>query len=125
MILYKTSRDNMHEVEKKWGYELWIENNKDFCGKLLHIKACKGTSMHFHVLKHETMYVKSGCLIVDYIDTDDGQEHYIELFAGESVYIKQGLPHRLRASSKGDCNVFEFSTQHFDSDSYRVGPRCV
>ena len=22
-------------IEKKWGYELWIHNDKEYCGKLL------------------------------------------------------------------------------------------
>ena len=24
-----------HRVDKKWGYELWVHNDEDYCGKLL------------------------------------------------------------------------------------------
>jgi len=31
-----------------------------------------------------------------------------------------GQPHQMLALEEGSC-IFEISTQHFDSDSYRVG----
>jgi hypothetical protein len=33
-------------------------------------------------------------------------------------YIYPGLRHQMQAVE--DCELFEFSTEHFDSDSYRV-----
>ena len=47
------------KVDKDWGSELWLANNKefDYCGKILTIKPGKGTSMHFHSNKHETFYI--------------------------------------------------------------------
>lgn len=50
-------------VEKKWGYELWIHNDPQYCGKLL-VFPEKGNhfSMHYHMIKNETWYVQSGSL---------------------------------------------------------------
>jgi len=36
MKKYKPKKYN-----KKWGYELWIENNQYYCGKLLHVVSKK------------------------------------------------------------------------------------
>ena len=42
----------------------------------------------------------------------------IVLKAGDTVRQLPGQPHQLEALTEGE--VFEVSTQHFDSDSYRV-----
>ena len=43
------------KVQKAWGYELWVHNDSQYCGKLL-VFAEKGDkfSMHYHMLKNET-----------------------------------------------------------------------
>ena len=49
------------KVEKAWGYELWIHNDSDYCGKLLvFTKQGNKFSMHYHLKKKETWYVQSG-----------------------------------------------------------------
>jgi hypothetical protein len=40
------------------------------------------------------------------------------LNAGDNFHVYQGLRHQMVALE--DSELFEFSTQHFDSDSYRV-----
>ena len=42
----------------------------------------------------------------------------IILEAGDTFYIPPGLKHQ--AIALLDTNVFEFSTTHFDEDSYRI-----
>ena len=42
----------------------------------------------------------------------------ILLDPGMKFYIYPGLRHQMQAVE--DCELFEFSTEHFDSDSYRV-----
>ena len=37
---------------------------------------------------------------------------------GDVVTIPRGMPHQLEALENGE--IFEISTQHFDTDSYRV-----
>ena len=42
-------------VEKKWGYELWIHNDSEYCGKLLvFTKERNRFSMHYHIQKKES-----------------------------------------------------------------------
>jgi len=75
-------------------------------------------SMHYHLIKDETWYVKEGVFLYRYIDTNTAETHEIELREGDSVRQFPGQPHQLIAITDGI--VFEVSTEHFDDDSYRV-----
>jgi mannose-6-phosphate isomerase-like protein (cupin superfamily) len=110
---------NAKIVDKAWGYELWIHNDEDYCGKVLHFNKGAMFSMHYHLLKDETWYVSSGKYILYGIDPDRADEYKISLNVGDVVEVKKGMPHQLYAVQGGD--IFEISTQHFDEDSYRVG----
>jgi quercetin dioxygenase-like cupin family protein len=108
----------MKVVEKGWGRELWIHNDEKYCGKLLFFKAGKKCSLHYHVLKHETFYVQSGRLWVK-LGTCNSSEYSIHLLTpGMSLEIAPGVVHQMTAIE--DVELFEFSTQHFDEDSYRL-----
>jgi mannose-6-phosphate isomerase-like protein (cupin superfamily) len=107
-------------VEKSWGYELWIHNDSQYCGKLLvFTKAGNHFSMHYHMIKNETWYVQSGEFQYDWIDTENGKRGYTTLKEGDVVYIERGSPHKLIALDD-NATIFEVSTEHFDSDSYRI-----
>ena len=114
---------NIHEcpectVPKGWGEELIITNNELYCGKILKFrKGCK-FSMHYHLIKDETWYVSSGKFIYRWINTQDGTVHERIIKVGDTVRQRPGEPHQLECLEKGE--VFEVSTQHFDSDSYRI-----
>jgi quercetin dioxygenase-like cupin family protein len=103
-------------VEKGWGYELWIHNDEKYCGKLLFFKAGKKCSLHYHKLKHETFYVQSGKLNCTFIE--DTISYHETLGPGDIKEIHPGLIHQMEAVE--DTVMFEFSTQHFDEDSYRL-----
>ena len=52
-------------VDKTWGYELWIYNNIEYCGKLLvFTKERNRFSMHYHLIKKESWYVQEGDYVV-------------------------------------------------------------
>ena len=105
--------------EKGWGHELWIVNNEKYCGKLLHFKQGKRCSWHFHKLKDETFYLQSGQLQVWFSDDDDHSSARVRyLNPGDSMHIYPGLRHQMLAIKESE--LFEFSTQHFDTDSYRI-----
>ena len=107
-------------VEKKWGYELWIHNDSQYCGKLLvFTKSGNKFSMHYHMIKDETWYVQKGAFQFDWIDTENGERCYTIIKTGDVVYIQKGLPHQLVAMEDNSV-VFEVSTEHFDNDSYRI-----
>tara|TARA_Y100000361_G_scaffold153719_1_gene176345 strand:- start:2016 stop:2387 length:372 start_codon:yes stop_codon:yes gene_type:complete len=111
---------NTKFVNKSWGSELWIVNDKenDYCGKILEIDPGKGTSLHFHSNKHETFFVLEGDLELTIIDTETCEPSLICLRKGDTFVLDRNVPHRLEAS--GGCKVMEISTFHEDSDSYRV-----
>lgn len=118
-------------VPKGWGYEDWIVNKEQYCGKLLFFKKGKKCSLHYHKLKDEVFYIQSGKVKVFW--TDD-LEHALKLGQmsvlvgnslqetilekGDNFHIPPGRVHQMLALE--DTELFEFSTQHFDSDSYRI-----
>ncbi len=106
-------------VPKGWGFEKWIVNNKEYCGKLLYFVKGKKCSWHYHKLKDEVFYVQSGKILVKYSVSDDiTQADEIILKKGDNFHVFRGLKHQMMALE--DTELFEFSTQHFDSDSYRI-----
>lgn len=107
-------------IEKKWGYELWIHNDFEYCGKLLVFTQNRNRfSMHYHIQKKETWYIQQGRFQFNWIDVENGKLESKTLEQGETVLIERGLPHQLIALADNSI-VFEVSTQHFDEDSYRV-----
>ena len=105
-------------IPKGWGSELIIENNELYCGKILQFKAGCKFSMHYHLEKDETWYVNSGAFLYRWIDTENADLHEQELVVGDTVRQRPGQPHQIEAITDGE--IFEVSTHHEDSDSYRV-----
>ena len=106
---------------KGWGYEKWIVNKEDYCGKLLHMIKGKKSSWHYHTLKDETFYLQDGKILLKYSDDDDIKKaKEIVLNRGDKFHIYRGLRHQMFALE--DTDLFEFSTQHFEHDSNRVIP---
>ena len=113
------SQIEIEHVDKGWGYEKWIVNKKEYCGKLLFFNKGKRCSWHFHKLKDEVFYLQSGKLRVYFSDQDNIDEaDHIILNPGENFHVYAGLRHQMIALE--DSELFEFSTQHFDYDSYRI-----
>jgi mannose-6-phosphate isomerase-like protein (cupin superfamily) len=106
-------------VPKGWGREVWIANNDLYCGKILEIKKGKRCSLHYHKLKTESFYLHSGRLrVLTKRSAEAEATEEFELRAGECMDIPTGLVHQMEALE--DAELFEFSTQHFDSDSHRL-----
>ena len=106
-------------VNKGWGYEKWIVNNKKYCGKLLFFNKGKRCSWHYHKIKDEVFYLQSGLLRVYYSEDNNLQTAQQKLLMpGENFHVYTGLRHQMIALE--DSELFEFSTQHFDSDSHRI-----
>lgn len=117
----------INTVSKKWGYELWIENNSQYCGKHLHVMPNKQCSVHYHKNKKETFYVIDGELIIEYSSCLDRSnwENMINiniklLSKGESFTIEPFTAHRFYSGSKSSCDFIEISTHHNDNDSFRL-----
>jgi len=110
---------SMNYVKKGWGHEKWIVNKPEYCGKLLYFDAGKRCSWHYHVLKDEVFYLQSGKMMIYYSDGSDISKAKQKILSpGENFHVYRGLRHQMVALE--DSELFEFSTQHFDSDSYRI-----
>jgi quercetin dioxygenase-like cupin family protein len=106
-------------VPKGWGFEKWIVNNKEYCGKLLYFVKGKKCSWHYHDLKDETFYIQSGKILLRYSEEDDliiSDELILE--KGDKFHVTRGMRHQMQGLE--DTELFEFSTQHFESDSIRI-----
>ena len=136
----------MHKIKivpKGWGFERWIVNKEEYCGKELFILARRCTSLHMHKIKDETLYVAEGTLRIEYLepslwnhkqDLDVMSEWWKRqsfvldsgvvstcLTQGDAFHIPPYMIHQLKGQD-GDVRLFEFSTQHFNEDSYRIIP---
>ena len=106
-------------VSKGWGFEKWIVNCEKYCGKILYFVKGKKCSWHYHKIKDEVFYITSGKILVRYSDHNDiNTAKEIILGPGDNFHVHTGLKHQMEALE--DTELFEFSTQHFDEDSYRL-----
>lgn len=113
-------KERLKIVSKGWGFEKWIVNNEKYCGKILYMIKDYKCSWHYHKIKDETFYVQSGKIILYYstTNTDVTRANKVVLGPGDHFHIPVGLKHQMYALE--DTELFEFSTQHFDEDSYRI-----
>lgn len=119
MKIFSRASEAIKRVPKGWGYEDWIVNCEQYCGKLLYFYAGKKCSWHYHETKDEVFYIQSGKIIVRYSDEDDLKNAKEKvLVAGDKFHVYTGLRHQMEAVE--DTELFEFSTEHFDEDSYRI-----
>ena len=118
--MLKNSIDlHIKHVDKGWGWEKWIVNSEEYCGKLLFFENGKRCSWHYHKLKDEVFYLQSGMMMVYYSEEDDiSKAQQFVLTPGCNFHVYRGLRHQMVALQ--DSELFEFSTQHFDSDSHRI-----
>lgn len=114
-------------VSKGWGYEHWFVNKKEYCGKLLFFKRGRKCSFHYHKIKDETFYIHKGRLKVWWSMDDNLPTLTVKgdvaggitiLESGDTFYVPTGMRHMMEGLE--DTEMFEFSTQHFDNDSYRI-----
>ena len=112
-------RKPVHIEPKGWGREVWIANNDCYCGKILEIRQGKRCSLHYHKLKTETFCLRAGKLKVRVKESAAAEsvEEFI-LGPGDCTDVPAGMVHQMEALE--DSELLEFSTQHFETDSYRL-----
>lgn len=105
-------------VKKPWGAEYWFaEVPGKYLGKVLFIKAGMHTSLHYHLIKEETMLVVAGTL--DYMQEYKNKKRIRrKVKVGGKVHIVCKVKHSLGAADK-DVLLFEVSSC-FTTDSVRV-----
>lgn len=101
-------------VEKAWGREEWLVNEKEYCAKYLFVNQGACCSMHYHPVKKETFICLSGELSIE-ID-----RLFYDLTPGmKPVTILPSIPHQF--FGKGEDNILlEVSTHHSDEDVVRL-----
>ena len=115
----RRTRPPVRIVPKGWGREIWIANGPLYCGKILEINEGKRCSLHYHRIKTESFYLRSGRLKIRVKEYPEAQTiEEFELVAGQCMDVSPGLVHQMDALEKAE--LYEFSTQHLDSDSYRL-----
>ena len=109
-------------VPKGWGYEKWIANSPEYCGKLLFIKKTKRCSWHYHKLKDETFYITEGRFQLDWVDTKDASTKTVFLESNDTWRIPPMVPHQVTCISHGGT-IIEVSTHDDpeDNDNFRIG----
>jgi len=76
-------------------------------------------SWHYHKIKRETFYLQSGSIKLFYSFEDSLDDaDVIVLHKGDKFEVPVGLRHQMIALE--DTELFEFSTQHMEEDSYRI-----
>lgn len=111
--------DAIQLVPKGWGYEKWIVNCDQYCGKILHMVKGKRCSWHMHKIKDEVFYVQSGKIKIYYGWSDMlDMASVATLEKGDKFHVPTEMRHQMIALE--DTELFEFSTEHFDEDSYRL-----
>jgi len=107
-----TEGASMNLINKVWGSELVITNNKLYCSKILNLKKQFICSYHRHEIKDETFYVLSGVILLRY----NGKEIFMEA-EDNPVRIRPGEYHSFLGIHHS--RILEVSTQDFKEDSYR------
>jgi len=100
----------MEEIKiklKPWGKEIWFAETEKYAGKIIEILKGNRNSLHFHEVKHETLYIDEGSIKIIYgIDSKNLQEKI--LYKGDKFIIAPYTIHRLQAIE--DSKIFEVST---------------
>ena len=91
----------MNYVPKGWGFEKWIVNCDEYCGKLLYFVKGKRCSWHYHKLKDEVFYIQSGRMLVKYSDEDNIDD-------AKEVILEKGDNFHVSQSRSGGCILISF-----------------
>ena len=103
-------------IKKPWGKEVFLEVNKKYMFKRLHMKKGHRCSLQYHIKKKETIYVLSGELKI-YIGKNKNNLGSKIYKKGSSVTIEPRTIHRMKA--KKNCFYLEASTP-YNSDVIRL-----
>jgi len=88
----------------------------------LFVKQGHHLSFHHHDVKDEVLYVHSGRMWMMWKNSSEAPEdnpiQQIEMPPGYAFHAEPGAVHQMQAVE--DTLIIEFSTQHFDEDSFRT-----
>jgi len=109
-------------VNKTWGYEMWIHNDSEYCGKLLVFERDGfKTSLVFHKEKYKSWFVNAGKFKIRYIDISTGEIKEAVLEEGKTVDFGALGPHQVEAILPNSV-IFEVGTANYIEDRFRLAP---
>lgn len=94
-------------IEKPWGREVWLAVSDKYAGKIIEINRGERTSLQYHKVKHETIYLRDGLLRIELED-----KKQVTLSPGDAIILEPGDIHRLEALE--DVRIIEISTPELD-----------
>jgi mannose-6-phosphate isomerase len=103
-------------VEKPWGRELWIAHTDKYALKIIEFRKGTRSSLQYHVVKQEHIYVESGELQMER-ENEAGEMVTLVLHPGDVIDNQPGRKHRVTALE--DTRLIEVSTPELD-DVVRV-----
>jgi quercetin dioxygenase-like cupin family protein len=106
----------MKTVEKPWGREIWLAHTDRYALKIIEFNKGFRSSLQYHNLKHEHIYIDSGKLQLE-LENEDGVLEVLILNPGDVVENKPGRKHR--ATALEATRLFEVSTPELE-DVVRV-----
>ncbi|MEO8570436.1 MAG: cupin domain-containing protein [Chloroflexota bacterium] len=98
-------------VDKPWGHELIWAHTDRYVGKILVIEAGARLSLQRHLVKDESILVRSGRLRLT-LEDDAGELTVVELGAGDHRHVPTGRIHRYEAIERTE--LLEVSTPELD-----------
>lgn len=98
-------------VEKPWGYELIWAETEQYVGKILHVNAGETSSLQYHEMKDETIFLLTGRMLFQAGPNVEALVDY-HMVSGERYHVTTGTVHRMVAET--DCDILEASTPHLD-----------
>lgn len=103
-------------VKKKWGLEIILANNNNYCLKYLIFYKNKSMSFHYHEIKTELWHCIYGDL--ECIIEKNKKNKKIKFSEGSKIEIEPLTKHQL-ISNKNSI-VVEVSTKDFSEDNFRI-----
>ena len=102
-------------VQKEWGDEYILCNNRQYCAKILALLPDSTSSYHYHNKKHETFILWEGSCWMEI----EGVKKRLK--QGMKVVLKPKTKHRFyNAQDFKKCYILEISTTHSDEDVVRI-----
>jgi mannose-6-phosphate isomerase len=108
-------------VEKPWGHEeIFGVLEGRYVGKSLHIRAGASLSLQKHLVKDETLAVRSGEVVVEH-GADAGHLESLTLVPGQQVHVRAGVVHRVTAVVDSDLLEVSTAWPGWRTDIVRLG----
>lgn len=109
----------MDIVNKAWGEERIITNQREYCGKILVVNRGAGSSVHVHRRKKETFYCLQGDVVLRLWGVVEGEEYQRVRLNPQChpVTVNSGTWHQFHALL--DSRLLEVSTHDDPADTER------